>query len=589
VLTPHDRDETSFDDALASAAAPVPSSAGQIASAARPLAPDAPCEQVRDVFASDAGLFAVAIVDRDGQPVGLVNRFKFLERLASRFGRELVIKKTVSAFMETQPLIVDEATSLDALGSRLVDAEHGHVFDGFIVTRAGKYVGLGTGLDLVRALTERRHAELRRMALHDMLTGLPNRALFEDTLGEALAAASTQQAVALLFVDLDRFKHVNDTYGHRFGDLVLGAVSRRMRSVMRSSDMVARLSGDEFAVILPNVRRPEDADAVARVLVSSCAAPIAVDGHEVVVSCSVGVALYPQQADSKEALLRAADAAQYHAKEARNSWQRYSADMQSWSAALPGAAALRQALDAGNLDVHYQPLFQLPETRICALEALIRWTHAGRPVPAVDIVRLAEESGLSVALTDFIMRTAMQQMREWDRMVGRTDLRLAVNVSAVQIHEGGLAAMVDRLTGETGFDPRRLDIELTERVAMRATASAQATVEALRARGTTLTLDDFGTGYSALSRLDQLPIDAVKIDRSFLEPIGAGGDSVIARAIIALARALGLRIVGEGVETEAQLAFLKREGCECAQGFLLGRPMPASQLHDLLALEISPR
>jgi diguanylate cyclase (GGDEF)-like protein len=560
---------------------PIATTASQLATRVEPLGPDATCENVRDVFVADPGLFALPIVDDSQVPVGLVNRFKFLERLSSPLGRELVIKKPVSAYMEPRPLVVDARTTLDELGQRLLDAQHRHVFDGFIVTRQGKYLGLGTGLDLVRALAERRHQELARLALHDMLTGLPNRTLFEQRLSEAIASATATDGMALLFIDLDRFKQINDTYGHRFGDLVLCAVSQRMRSALRRTDLVARLSGDEFAIILPQLPSPDDADALARALVNCCSAPLSVDGEDIVVTCSIGVALYPQHADSQEALVRAADRAQYHAKEARNSWQRYSADIHASSAGLPAIGMLRHGLAAEQLDVHYQPLCALPGLQIHGVEALVRWTHAGQPVPAIEVVRLAEESGLGMALTEYILRRTIRDAQRWDAL-RPSRLRVSVNVSAMQIHDRGLVAMIDRVLAETEWDPCRLDLELTERAAMRSSALTHSTLHALRARGLTLTLDDFGVGYSALSRLDQLPIDAVKIDKSFLDQVHERGDSVITRAIIAMARALGMRVIGEGVETAKQLAFLTQEGCDSAQGYLLGRPMPAEQLTALL-------
>ena len=420
-----------------------PTRAGDLAPHVAPLPANASCERARDAFDADPSLFAVAIVDGESRPIGLINRFKFLERLASRFGRELVLKKPVSLLMESDPLILDEGTHIDELGNRLLSEQNRYVFDGFIVTRDGCYAGLGTGLDLIRALTERRHAELQQMALHDMLTGLPNRALFEQRLAAALGSAGTA-SVAVLFVDLDRFKEINDTHGHRFGDLVLCGVSQRMRGAVRRSDLVARLSGDEFAVVIPDIQNAEDADAIARVLLGSCGAPLTIDGREVVVSCSIGVAIYPQHGETQEALLRAADTAQYHAKEVRNSWQRYSPEMQEWRSATPGLGALRQALESGRLAVHYQPVIDIRSRRIGSVEALVRWRHEDHDVPAADIVSLAEESGLIVPLTEFVLRTALLQMREWDDTIGRTDLRLAVNISAVQVAEGGLVAMAAR-------------------------------------------------------------------------------------------------------------------------------------------------
>jgi diguanylate cyclase (GGDEF)-like protein len=549
---------------------------------------EATCERARDAFDHDAGLFAVAIVDEDGRPIGLINRFKFLERLASRFGRELVLKKCVTSLMEPDPLILDEATHIDELGTRLMSQEHRYVFDGFIVTRGGRYAGLGTGLDLIRALTERRHAELQQMALHDMLTGLPNRALLERRLTEALTTAAPGDHVAVLFLDLDRFKEINDTYGHRFGDLVLCGISQRLRAAVRKSDMVARLSGDEFAIVLPDIRDDEDAGAIAGVLLSSCGSPLLIDGREVVVSCSIGLAISPQHGTTREALLRSADTAQYHAKESRNSWQVYRPEMQEWRTATPGLSALRQALEQRQLTVHYQPIVALATDRVYAVEALIRWRHPSGDVPAADIVSLAETSGLIVPLTEFVMRAAFSQMHQWDALLGHRHLRLAINISAVHVSGGGLLPMVDRLLTESRFDPRRLDLELTERAAMRASPAAVAALEALRARFITLTLDDFGTGYSALSRLERLPMDAVKIDKSFLEQVEVEGNGVIARAIIAMGHALGMTIVGEGVETAGQLEFLRRAGCEYAQGFLLGRPAAAGNITESLRNGVEP-
>ena len=307
-----------------------------------------------------------------------------------------------------------------------------------------------------------------------------------------------------------------------------------------------------------------------------------IDGREVVVSCSIGFALYPQHGTAKEALLRAADTAQYHAKESRNSWQAYRPEMQEWRPATPGLSALRQALEQHQLTVHYQPIVSLDTGAVHAVEALVRWPHASGPVAPADIVTLAETSGLIAPLTEYVMRAAIRQMHDWDAELGATQLRVAINISAVQVSGGGLLSMVERVLEESGFDPRRLDLELTERAAMRASPSAIAALEALRARGITLTLDDFGTGYSALSRLERLPMDAMKIDKSFLERIEVEGNGVIARAIIAMGRALEMAIVGEGVENEAQLDFLRRSGCEYAQGFLLARPAHAGSITELL-------
>ena len=554
-----------------------PSYARDLAAAAPPLPAEATCERAREVFDREPDLFAVAIIDRASSPIGLINRFRFFEQLATTpFGRDLILQKPVTSVMDSEPLIVDEATHLDELGTRLMANEHRYVLDGFIVTRDGEYAGLGTGLDLVRALTERRHAELQQMALHDMLTGLPNRALFESRVTEALGAGGR---IAVLFVDLDRFKEINDTYGHRFGDLVLCGIGQRLRSAVRKSDTVSRLGGDEFAVVLTGGITDADLATIAAVLLKSCAAPLAIDGREVFVSCSIGAAIYPEHGDSKDTLLRAADAAQYRAKEARNSWQLYTRDMQQSPGKALTLTALRQALETGELAVHYQPILSLRDGRVHAVEALVRWP--GSDVSPIDIVTLAETSGLIMPLTEFVMRTAFSQIQEWDALTGERSLRLAVNISALQIHTA-LLDLADRLIAESGFDASRLDLELTERSAMRASAGVTAALEALRSRGITLTLDDFGTGYSALSRLERLPMDAMKIDKAFLERVDDAGNGVVARAIIAMGHALEMTIVGEGVETPAQLEFLRRQGCDYAQGYLIGMPADGPSLNARL-------
>ena len=562
-------------------------SAGDLAHAIPPLSEDALCEQARDAFEHNPGLFALPVVDQAARPVGLVNRFTFLERFATRFGRELTAKKPVSALMDTDPLILDASTNIDELGSRLLAQQYRYVLDGFIVAVDGRYTGVGTGLDLIRALTDRRHAELQRMAHHDVLTGLPNRARFDRHLAETFSNRATSQRLAVLFMDLDRFKQVNDTYGHRVGDVVLCAVAERLRASVRASDFVARLSGDEFGLVLSEIGTPDDAENVAKVLLATCAAPIPVNGHQIVVSCSIGVAMCPEDARTPEELLHAADTAHYYAKDARNSWQRYATEMKEWRSPMPAVAALRQAIEDGTIHVHYQPIIDLDTRRVTGVEALVRWNdNAIGPVSADVIVRIAEDSGLIVRLGEYVLRAAIAQMREWDRLTGRTDLRLSVNVSPVQIHQGGLVPMLDRALEESGFDPHRLDLELTERAAMRG-VSALPTLHAIKSRGLTLTLDDFGSGYSSLSRLAHLPIDAMKIDRGLLEHLGEPHGDVIVRAIIAMARTLGLRIVAEGVETAEQLDFLTSERCGSAQGFLLARPVPGDEMVPLLTREFT--
>lgn len=555
--------------------------AGDLARPVPPLTSYATSEEARDLFDRDQTLLSLAVVDAEGAPVGLVNRFRFLERLAGRFGRELTLKKPVVHFMDETPLILDAATHIDELGTRLIEEQQRYAFDGFIVTKNGRYDGLGTGLDLIRVLTERRHEELARMALHDPLTGLPNRTLFEETLRDALAS-DTPGRFAIMFVDLDRFKAINDTFGHRFGDRVLCGIAQRLRGALRRSDVVARLSGDEFAAIARDIDGADEATGLARALLDSCRAPLSIEDQDTVVSCSIGIALYPDHGTTVESLLHAADAAQYRAKEVRNRSHCFNPELKTWRTPSAGLGSLRRAIDSDALDVHYQPIVDMATGRVTAVEGLVRWPIGHPDEGAAQIVHLAEESGLIVPLAELVMRKAVRQLQRWDVTTGRTDLRLALNVSALQVSDGGLLGMVDRSSAECDFDLARLDLELTERASMRASTSALSLLNALRARGITLTIDDFGTGYSALSRLEKLPIDAMKIDKVFLEHVAHHRHGVIARAIIAMGHALGLSVVGEGVETTEQFAFLKRHGCDFAQGYLLARPAPGESLHGVL-------
>jgi diguanylate cyclase (GGDEF)-like protein len=564
-------------------------SAGSLAAYVQPVDPDSSCDVARDMFARNTSLCVIPVVDTTGVPVGLLNRFRFLERLSTRYGHALSSFKAVRVYMESSPLVLDASTDIDGIGAELVSRGTDSIFDGFVVTRHGRYVGVGTGFGLMRALTERRHAELFRLAHHDILTGLPNRHQFDLSLASALEnAASGSGRVALLFIDVDQLKQVNDTFGHRTGDLLLCAMGQRMRLNVRADDIVARLSGDEFAIVLSNVPDPGAAERVAGAILSTCASPLQLDGQEIVVSCSIGVAVFPDDAATADGLVRVADVAAYHAKQVRNTYQRYRAEMARPSTGVTlSFSSLRKAIDRGELSVHYQPQIDLATDEICGVEALVRWSHPVRgPIPTDEMVRLAEDSGMIVAISEYVIRTALTDVATWIAETGLQDLHLAVNISAVQLREGGLLSMLDRLVEETGFAARRLELELTESVAMRMSNSTFATLRALKERQFVLAIDDFGTGYSSLSRLEALPVDVLKIDKSFVQGIGRGDRrGAIANAIIALGHSLDIRLVAEGVETPAQLAALRAQRCDIAQGYLLGRPMPA----DAMRARLRPR
>ncbi len=540
----------------------------------QPFPTDGMGQEVYERFTRMPNLYAVPVVDADGRPVGIVNRFRFLEVLARPFGHELYAGRAVDSFMDRAPLVVDEYTPLDVVADLLADDSTKYIFDGFIVTRRGRYLGMGTGFGLMRQLTERKQATLVHLANHDVLTDLPNRQLFSDRLDQALARSrASGRPTAVLYLDLDRFKAVNDRYGHAIGDLLLLGVAAKLSESVRAQDTVARLAGDEFAIVLVELNDARDAEHVAAKLLRRCAEPHVLDGHEVNTSYSIGIAVFPDDAHSGDALLRAADDAVYAAKEVRNTWQRYSAEMRrADGAAVFTVSAVRKGINDGTLEVFYQPVVDVRTGRVCSVEALVRWrdpVHGLMSTP--DLIRFSEDTGLIVDLSARVMLESMRHVGRWRQSL-IPNLRLSVNVSGVQFREGGLVSMVSRCVEETGFPPEALEIEITESTVMRLGAATFTALGQLKNMGVRLAVDDFGTGYSSLSRLQRLPFDTLKIDRSFVQAIddrGNGGE--IATAVIMMGHSLGLSVTAEGVETDVQFRHVTSEGCDRAQGFLFSR------------------
>jgi diguanylate cyclase (GGDEF)-like protein len=562
------------DGSLADLAQPVP-----------PLQPDVLGQTVYEMFMRVPNLYALAVVDRAGRPIGVLNRFRFLEALSRPFGRDLYVGRSVESFMERTPLVVDELTPLDVVADLLADDTTKYIFDGFLVTRSGRYLGIGTGFGLMRRLTERKQATLQHLAHHDVLTDLPNRQLFADRLDQAVARARVSgRSTAVLYVDLDRFKRVNDTYGHAIGDLLLLGVASRLSESVRAQDTVARLGGDEFGIVLVELSDPRDAEHIAAKLLKRCAEPHQLEGHEVNISFSIGIAAFPDDVHSGESLLRAADDALYHAKEVRNTWLRFSNEMRRATSSAFGFSAVQRGIEEGHLEAYFQPIIDVRSGRIRSVEALARWrdpVHGLMSTP--DLIRFAEESGLIMALSGRIMRDAMRAVGAWQQRLA-PGLSLAVNVSGVQFREGGLVPMIRQFLEETRFPPDLLELEITESTVMRLGAATFTALGQLKQMGIRLSVDDFGTGYSSLSRLQRLPVDALKIDRSFVQVIddeGRGGE--IATATVMMAHSLGLSVTAEGVETPAQLRVLSAEGCDRAQGYLFSPAVPAADLETMLA------
>ncbi len=437
-------------------------------------------------------------------------------------------------------------------------------------------------------VVQRKRAEerLHHLAHHDPLTGLPNRLLFMDRLQQAMFEANRHgHPVGLAFLDLDRFKTINDSLGHVIGDMLLKQVAERLAQCVREGDTVARPSGDEFTLILSDVGHAGGAGRVAQRILDSFLAPFSVSGHELFTSASMGVTLYPFDEGTVEGLLRNADIAMYRAKErGRNTYEFYSADMTSKAhARLALENALRSAVDREEFLLHYQPVVDLSTGQMTGIEALMRWQHPERGlVSPAEFIPVAEETGLIVRMGDWALRAGCKQWRKWCAENGQR-LRLAVNVSPRQFHHGSLLKIVKQVLEETGFDPHWLDLEITETLLMQHAESTLVAMRELGTLGVHFSIDDFGTGYSSLSYLKHLPIGSVKIDRSFVRDIpDDGNDSAIVTAIISMAHDLGLKVIAEGVETEEQLNFLRDRKCDALQGYCFSPPVRSEELVQLL-------
>jgi diguanylate cyclase (GGDEF)-like protein/PAS domain S-box-containing protein len=439
----------------------------------------------------------------------------------------------------------------------------------------------------IRDLTERKHFEdsLRHQATHDDLTGLPNRWLFRLQLDQALArAARSGRHVAVLFIDLDYFKTINDTFGHSTGDALLVQAGGRMRSLLREHDILARMGGDEFAVLLADLGATDEAIGVANKLLSSLLTSYFLKDQDVYSGASVGLAFYPDDASSSEVLLRYSDMAMYQAKtNGRGAYACYSQNMdRSAHDNLQVHTRLKEAMAQNELQLHYQPQVDVKTGAILGAEALLRWFDPvlGHVSPA-RFIPVAEATGLILPLSEWVLETACQQIAAWT--LAGTPLRVAVNFSAQQFRQRDLPGQVRQALARTGAQAQWLEIEITESMAMTQPEQAREQLEALVAMGCRIAMDDFGTGYSSLAYLKALPIHKLKIDRSFMDGIPENNsDLAISRAIIAMARSLGMTLTAEGVETEAQLAFLRQNGCDTYQGWLFAKAMVAAELSALL-------
>ncbi len=437
-----------------------------------------------------------------------------------------------------------------------------------------------------------KESRLNYLAYYDVLTGLPNRTLFQDRLDQALTSANRREGrLALLLIDLDDFKHINDSLGHHAGDLLLQQLATRLAGSLREGDTVARIGGDEFVSILSNVASEEDASVVTQKILKLAAEPYTIDGHELFVTCSIGISFYPKDGEDAETLLQHADAALYRAKkQGGNNAQFCTAEMNAKALQrLTLENELRHALKRQEFLLHYQPRVNLHSGEITGMEALVRWQHPkqGLLIPPGGFIPVAEDSGLIVPLGAWVLHTACAQNKAW-QTAGFKPVCVAVNLSARQFRQQDLVELVTRTLQETGLDAAYLELELTESMVMQDVETTIVTLTRLKEVGVKFSIDDFGTGYSSLSYLKRFPIDFLKIDQSFVRDLNTDpDDAAIVKAIISMAHDLGLKVIAEGVETQEQKSFLQLGHCDEMQGYLFSKPVPAKELELLLSPNVA--
>lgn len=557
-----------------------------------PLPSSRSCREALDLFIFDEKLYALPLIDKRGFPCALIERHAYIEYFSRRFTLEIHGRKPLADVIgiipaiNRQPIVVDAATSIDDVARIIIDGGMQHLVSGFVITADEEYLGIANGHDLLNNIAQRKQEELYYLAHYDPLTKLPNRLLMADRVTMACRESMRNGTlVGLLFVDLDRFKQINDTMGHRFGDLLLQAVGERLEGCVRGIDTVSRLGGDEFAVLLEQLAAVGDTEILAQRIVDAMQSPFTILDRELFVTASVGIAVYPQDDIDVGNLFAKADAAMYDAKaNGRNAFRKYVPSLSKNSMEhLSLEADLRHALERSEFVLYYQPQISIANGAVIGVEALIRWQHPTRGmISPAAFIPMAEESGFIIDIGQWGLREACRQLEDWSsRKI--PPLRMAVNISAVQFRRSNFIDVVRAVLDETGIDPALLELELTESIAMHRASEVLNTLLHLKKLGVKLAIDDFGTGFSSLSYLQRFPIDRLKIDQSFVRGIeNIPANRSIVQAIVAMAKTLSLEVIAEGVETEAEFACTCTCACDEVQGYFHSRPMPAEDFVDWL-------
>ncbi|MBN9595187.1 MAG: EAL domain-containing protein [Afipia sp.] len=532
----------------------------------------------------DGNPVPMIVSTQDGERIISVNDAAIAHYGYSREDFEKLKVADIQAFDQAAPWTGDQSTEERAARTWKHVKADGALIDVAIYSRLLVFEGQPAMLLALMDITERKRAEARLafMAQHDGLTGLPNRILLRQRLDELLAhTRRSGDKVAVLFLDLDNFKGINDTLGHAVGDKLLKGVTKRLRSSLREEDAIARLGSDEFAIVQAGVNRPEDVALLARRLIDAISEPYLFDGHTIISGACIGIAVAPGDGDDAEKLLKNADMALSRAKsEGHGTFSFFESEMDARAQSRRRIEIdLRGAIENNVLQPHYQPLVDLKTGRITGFEALVRWPDPERGmIPPSEFIPVAEETGLINAVGGLMLRRACADAAQWP-----DDVRVAVNLSPLQFRVGNLLSVVMDALKISGLSPKRLELEITETVLLDRSDQVLATLHALRALGVRISMDDFGTGYSSLSYLRSFPFDKIKIDRSFVQDLDSNRDGqAIMRSIISLGMGLGVTITAEGVETEAELSCLRAEGCHEGQGFLFSRARPNAEITALL-------